>query len=587
MNRSLPAPAGIKPVTYRFRDLRLKADGTLLRGETMLALPAEELALLRALLVRQGEVVSASELNRVLWSEEPAASPRLAACLASLKKLLHPTDCIENVYRRGYRITATTEVDRQVAEESLPRVAIVPFSTGYDVPDYLGVALAEQTIELLHGARPAIAIIAARDSVQTLAQRGLPMQEIGKMLDADMLLAGQLLATPGRHRLRVEMIRVEDGASLWAEDLIEEREKVAELAGELVNRLTSRLHGRAIAIEGAAAPAAKGGLSRTEREAREIYLRAHHEWRSMERHRMQDAMGRLLRAIEMDEALLAARVDLAQLAVLQCTYGYLSPRIAAATVRRAADGIAELNEQAVALLPALGWVELHFDRDTRSAVRMMSRSEGIPYDPTNTRARSWFLLSQHRFGASIELLRAALEHDPYSPWLQAALAWALHLAGERDASVAQARKLVEWFSDYDNALLFAAIVLGYNGETEQANEVAKTLTGRSSHYDLATAVRAYALACAGRQEESRQLLERLQWLSRERFVLNTLNAATHVVLGEVDTALAELRMANETRCPWFFQMLADPRLQPLHGRPEFKALRASLPSMEDDGADPA
>ena len=63
MNRLLPAPAGIKPVTYRFRDLRLKADGTLLRGETVLKLPAQELALLRALLSRSGEVVSASEFR--------------------------------------------------------------------------------------------------------------------------------------------------------------------------------------------------------------------------------------------------------------------------------------------------------------------------------------------------------------------------------------------------------------------------------------------------------------------------------------------------------------------------------------------
>jgi hypothetical protein len=128
------------------------------------------------------------------------------------------------------------------------------------------------------------------------------------------------------------------------------------------------------------------------------------------------------------------------------------------------------------------------------------------------------------------------------------------------------------------------MILGYNGEAERAIEVAKTLSGRASHSDIATAVRAYALACAERHEESRHLLERLQWLSRERFVLNTLNAATYVVLGEADAAFAELRTANETRCPWFFHMLADPRLKPLHGRPEFAALQASLPAAEAGAA---
>ena len=299
---------------------------------------------------------------------------------------------------------------------------------------------------------------------------------------------------------------------------------------------------------------------------------------------MQDAMGRLLRAIEMDPALMPARVELAQLVILQCIYGYLSPRIAAAAVRRAADGIPELNEQAEALLPALGWVEFHFDRDARSALRMMARSAGLPNDATNTRTRGWLLLSRHRFGEAIELLRAAIQLDPYAPWLQAALAWALHLAGERDASVALARKTIDSFSDFDKSLFFAATILGYNGEAARAIEVAESLAARSSHYDLAISAHAYALACAGRAEESHDLLERLQWLSRERFVLNTVNAATHVALGDAETALDVLRNANETRCPWFFQMLADPRLKPLRGRTEFAALESLLATMEVDAS---
>jgi hypothetical protein len=37
----------------------------------------------------------------------------------------------------------------------------------------------------------------------------------------------------------------------------------------------------------------------------------------------------------------------------------------------------------------------------------------------------------------------------------------------------------------------------------------------------------------------------------------------------MDAAIEELHAANETRCPWFFQTLADPRLKALHGHPEF------------------
>ncbi len=34
------------------------------------------------------------------------------------------------------------------------------------------------------------------------------------------------------------------------------------------------------------------------------------------------------------------------------------------------------------------------------------------------------------------------------------------------------------------------------------------------------------------------------------------------------------------RCPWFFQMLADPRLKPIHGHPEFQRMCAILTRLE-------
>ncbi|MGA3264634.1 MAG: hypothetical protein ABSC47_11390, partial [Terracidiphilus sp.] len=93
-----------------------------------------------------------------------------------------------------------------------------------------------------------------------------------------------------------------------------------------------------------------------------------------------------------------------------------------------------------------------------------------------------------------------------------------------------------------------------------------------------------ALACAGRRDEARAILERLQWMSRERFVLKSFTPAVYVALEDHDAALSELRAAAEDRCPWFFQMLADPRLKPLHGRPEFDELRSILARMEDAAA---
>ena len=117
-----------------------------------------------------------------------------------------------------------------------------------------------------------------------------------------------------------------------------------------------------------------------------------------------------------------------------------------------------------------------------------------------------------------------------------------------------------------------------------AVEVAQGLTQRLPYFDLATEVHAYALACAGRADEARAILERLQWLGRERFLLRAFTPAVYLVLGEPGAALAELSVCNEIRCPWFFQMLADPRLKPLASRPEFLEMRDLLTRMEAEAA---
>jgi tetratricopeptide (TPR) repeat protein len=196
-----------------------------------------------------------------------------------------------------------------------------------------------------------------------------------------------------------------------------------------------------------------------------------------------------------------------------------------------------------------------------------------------------FALSRRRYTKAIGLLKAALEIDPYSPWLSSRLALAYHLDGQAEASVEQVKQAISLFPGHEGSNLYGAIILAYNGETATAVELAADLSRRLPYLDMATSVHAYALASAGRVAEARTLLERLDWLSRERFVMRTMNAAAHVVLDDTEAAIAELRRAAEVRCPWFFQALADPRLKPLHGHPEFAKLEAILTQMETSTAE--
>jgi DNA-binding winged helix-turn-helix (wHTH) protein len=590
-----------------FAGFRLEADGTLWRGEAVVHLPPKELAALRLLLAHSGQVVSPAQLKHELWGDVHVTADSVPKCLSSLRARLEPEACIQTVYKRGYRFSAEIRRDGAAPAGKVLRLAILPFSTGYSVPEHLGTAMAEETTASLTRMPNFAVSVLARDSVFNLAQRGLTAQQIGRELKADLVLTGSLQALSSQYRLRAEMIRVEDGTQIWVEDMLAFRSKASGLEADLMHRLAYRLGIDApddtawpakwngeISAEAASSQEWNNGLleisaasnaindehTPRQREAYHLFLRGHYEWQTLHRHHMQDGLRRLSQAIELDPTLTFAKVDLANLCVAQALYGFMSPSASAELVHRMAESIPELPQSAQALLPALGWVNFHFDRNLPSALLAFSFSAHLPHDPWTTRARVLFALSRNHYGRAVEMLRAAIRIDPFSPWLQSRLAWALHLDGQASESLEQIHKCLSLFPNADGTSLYGAAILAFNGETKQANEIARNLEQRLPHFDLATAVHAYALACAGQTDEARVVLERMQWLGRERYIVRGFTPAAYVALGDHDAALAELRAADEARCPWFFQAISDPRLKPLRGNLEFERLRSILPAME-------
>lgn len=590
-----PGRQNEEPSTF-FAGFRLEADGTLWRGEAVVHLPPRELAALRLLLAHAGQVISPMQLRRALWGDVHVTADSVPRCLSSLRARLEPETCIQTVYKRGYRLSAEVRRSGGGPDGSFLRLAIAPFAAGYSIPEYLGQAIAaEITASLSREFHPAVAIL-ARDSVFNLAQRGFTAQQIGQKLRANLVLTGTLRAFSSHCRLRAEMIRVKDDTQIWVEDMLAPRNRTDLLEQELMRRLAYRLDlgkpgglallqqpkqsGLAISASVAVEVEEMDGGRRA--EAYEVYLRGRHEWRLLRRHQMQDGMRSLLRAIELDSSLLPAKIELAHLCVVQALYGFMSPAVSADLVHHAAESISDLSHRACALLPTLGWIHFSFDRNLSAALRAFSSSAHLPHDPLITRARVIFSLSRHRFAEAIELLRAALCADPFSPWLQSRLAWAFHLDGQGTRSVEQIRTSIALFPDHPAAGLYGAVILAFNGETDEGIGLARNLEQNSPYCDSAGAVYAYALACAGRAEEARGILGRLQWLGRERYISRGFMPAAYVALGEHEAALRELRIVEKDRCPWFFQMMADPRLKSLRGNPEFEQMRAILPAMESD-----
>jgi DNA-binding winged helix-turn-helix (wHTH) protein len=570
MKLSSEARSDAPETEFSFGNFRLDHDATFFRGDAKIHLPPKELAALRLLLVHAGQIVSSAQLKHELWGDVHVTSDSVPRCMSSLRARLEPDQCIQTIYKRGYRLAGPVQRGGSQAHRLL-RLAIMPFGSGREVPDHLGPAIAEEATSRLTAFAPSWVSVLARDSVFTLAGCGMTAAQVGVTLKADLVLAGILFAMPTHYRLRAEMIRVEDGTQIWVEDILVARRHLLGLESELVQRLVFRLGGEFTI--------ASNGLNGTDRrDAYDIFLRGHYESQTHERHRMQDALQHLVRATELDPSLIAAKVDLGHACITQEFYGFMSPDTAASEIRHIAESISDIAGKAPALLPALGWICFHVDRDLRRTLEMFSASAHLTHDPWTTRLRVMLALSRHRFDEALEWIQSALHVDPYAPSLHASLAWAFHLAGQSTRSITQIEKCLSLFPDDENTLLYGAIILAFNGHAERAARHAEEIVRRTPYFDMALAVQAYVLACSGQRDEAYGLLERLQWLTRERFVLRSFMPAAYAALGDVETA--ELQATADLRCPWFFQTLADPRLESLRARPEFEQHLAVLKQME-------
>lgn len=275
---------------YCFGSFRLCTDGALLRGSEAIHLPPKELAALRLLLAHAGQLVTPDQLMQELWGEVHVTAESAPRCISSLRARLGDDDCIQTVYKKGYRLTAEVTTEAPAAKAGPPRLAILPFAIGPFTPELLGTAVSEETIVEMISASEGRATLLARDAVFLLAQRGLSSIEIGRTLEADLVLAGSIVARMTHYRLRAEMIRVADGAQIWVEDLLIPKNQDDLMAPALVNRLLFRMDAKRHAVQAQARPISIAFHQRTPQDSRQLSCR---QWRTPVQDQIQDGLQQL------------------------------------------------------------------------------------------------------------------------------------------------------------------------------------------------------------------------------------------------------------------------------------------------------
>lgn len=576
------------PKYYEFGPFRV--DGlrrTLLREETSIPLQPKVFETLLALVRNSGRLITKQVLIQQIWPDSFVEESNLAQNIFMLRKALgedkHEHRYIVTIPGQGYQFVA--QVRESPPEDELLRfadsqpgagakavasVAVLPFKplSNEEGDIFLGVGLADALITKLSN----LAGIVVRPTTAVIRYNGSKQDPLvmGRELNVESVLDGIYQRHGKQLRVSAQLIRVSDGATLWAAKF---DEKFTNLFG--VQDSISEQVARALAPELSGEEQRRLRKSYTDNtDAFQLYVKGRYFWNRRTVEGLKKGIEFAQQALSIDPTYAMAYVGMADCYNLLAGHGGLAPRDTFPKAKAAALHALEIDAHLAEAHASLAFVHYRFDWDWEMAEANFRRAiELKPHYPT---AHHWYgecLAALGRFEESISELKQALELDPLSLPINTDLAQSLFFAGRYEECDEQISKTLEMEPNFVRALIFHGMVNERKRERRQeaiaSLEKAVDLSGGNI---LALAHLGHAYAMAGRTDEARRVLATLKRLLKERYVSAHNIALVHEGLKENEQALEWLKRAIHDRDVWLVWLKVAPTASALKSDPRFYEL---------------
>jgi serine/threonine-protein kinase len=404
--------------------------------------------------------------------------------------------------------------------------------------------------------------VRSRTSSFTFKNRPRDIREVGKQLQAALVVEGSVLRSDGRLRINAQLVRAADDTPLWSGRFDRELKDVFaiqdEISRSIVNELRLKL-GR--------------GQRRydTNLEAYDLYLKARTLVRYGDPARAREATELFNRVVARDPAFAPAHAGLAdawaEMSINRAA-GAVPPDETFAVMKASAERALQLDPLLAEAHAAMG-VVLARDRNWagaegafRRAIELNGNLSSLHMNFVNST-----LLPQGKLEPSVSQLRAALRRDPLSVDLQARLAYVLVSAGRYEESIAISRRIVTSAAAADDGLNHArqvfARALFQHGQKADAIRRFEQLGSGSDNF------RGYAYAAIGRRVDAEEIAAQ-----RQDFPASL--ALIHAGLGDTDRAFEALERMAAEKDPRVGAYLTYPELASLGADPRMAAFRRKL-----------
>jgi serine/threonine-protein kinase len=455
------------------------------------------------------------------------------------------------------------------ADAMFKRLAVLPLAnlSGDVKQEFFADGLTDALITEL-AQLPGIMVI-SRNSVMQYKDIRKPIQEIARELNVDALVEASWSAEGERVRIMAKLVRGRDEQSVWAAsydgrmgDLLELQQQVGSaVAREIGARFGPRTASRR-AVKPESQVASLKGLALAG------------QWR------LEEAIGSLTRAVEIDPGNARAYAALARAYYFRAFFGEVAPLEAFSQMRRAASAALAQDDQLAEAHGMMALVNTHFDYDWTAAEQRFGQA--LRLSPSNAQVHhdyAHYLLAMGRGPESVVASRHAVELDPANPMLISCLGWHSLFDRQFDRSLQRAEEAQELMPSY-----WAQVIRGwaYFGQRRPAEavEAMREAVELSANLAFAQAALAQTLARTGSQREARAILAELLERAKRGYISAYDIAVIYAGLEEKDQAFEWLAKALAERSIFVVHLNWDARLDPLRSDPRFGELveRLGLPS---------
>ncbi|HKF43946.1 MAG TPA: winged helix-turn-helix domain-containing protein [Thermoanaerobaculia bacterium] len=468
----------------------------------------------------------------------------------------------------GYRLAGHPAGDPPAPGPEAPvrSLAVLPFQplVANRRDEYLGLGMADALITKLSGVRQLI----VRPTSAVLRYAGRPADPLaaGREQKVDAVLEGTIEREDESVRMRIRLLRVRDGSSLWSYQCDEAVCSNIFLLQDLVSEKIAE----ALLVEVTGAERTTLRKHYTENAAAyEAYVRGRYFWNERTSSGLRKAIEWFERAVAEDPNYALAYAGLADSYSLGVWYIPIPASEAVPKMTAAARRALELDDRlaeahiAMANVHSFAWEWAEGIAEHRRAIQL---------NPGYATARHWFSLAlalEGRIEEAIVEARKARELDPLSPSISADLGWVYYLGRRYDDAIRQYRSTLEANPDFSLAHFDLALAYSARGMHRQAVEEMSRASDRGSDY---LAGLGFVCGSAGQRERAMRALKELETLSARKYVPPYHFAWVYVGLGERDRAIASLQRVYREHTQHVVDFKMSPMLDSLRGDSRFEDL---------------